>query len=188
MTTDRDHDLTRLRLAAALTHQLAPVALTLWVDGGSPVVAARDDRAHPDLSACALRAAVLEQHPWLLGVGDLTVDGVGVRHVGDGVVAVEQGDAQGRWWPTVLAEGAIAATVADAAAGALEDGLVDADLVGAAEVAAHVDRALGVTVVQLRTPPGTVVHDRRCDLLARALARACVVTELLEAAGSRSRT
>lgn len=61
----------------------------------------------------------------------------------------------------------------DATAGVLEDGLADPGIVAAAEVAAHVDPELGVTVVQLRLPPGPVVHDRCCDEVARAFSRLC---------------
>lgn len=189
-------DLTRLRLAAALTHQVPDLALTIWAHDGPSVVVSRQARHHPDLSACALRAMVrstmVTGRPpiglgWAFSVGDLSVDGIGVRHVGDGVVAVDHGDHQGRWWPTLLGTDSITTVVADGAAGALEEGLVDAELVAASELAAHVDTELGVTVVQLRSPSGPVPHDRRCDALARALARSCVVAELVEGVGSRSR-
>ena len=197
MTYDRPTDLVRLRLAAALTHQLRAVALTVWPAAGPSVVVARDSCHHPDLSACTLRNLVRaalqgETTPvglrWMFEVADLTVDGVGVRHLGDGVVSVEHGEAQGRWWPTLLDADRLTTVLGDAAAGVLEDGLADPGIVAAAEVAAHVDPELGVTVVQLRLPPGPVVHDRCCDEVARALSRACVISELLEGAGSGTRT
>jgi hypothetical protein len=197
MHSERTTDLVRLRLAAALTHLVPPLALTIWPVRGPSVVVSRLGRQQPDLSACTFRsmvAAALAGEPppvglpWLLEVDDLSVDGIGVRHVGDGVVALEHGTGQGRWWPTLLGAEALTSVVADAAVGVLEEELVPADVVAHTEVAAHVDAELDVTVVQLRTPPGSVVHERRCDSLARALARSCVVAELLTAAGSGSRT
>jgi hypothetical protein len=196
MRSERTTDLVRLRLAAALTHLVPPLALTIWPVRGPSVVVSRLGRQHPDLSACTFRsmvAAVMAGEappvglPWLLEVEDLSVDGIGVRHVGDGVVALEHGTGQGRWWPTLLDSDALTSVVADAAVGVLEEELVPAEVVARTEVAAHVDTELGVTVVQLRTPPGSVVHERRCDSLARALARSCVVAELLTGAGSGSR-
>lgn len=196
MHSERTTDLVRLRLAAALTHLVPPLALTIWPVRGPSVVVSRLGRQHPDLSACTLRTMVAAAMagepppvglPWLLEVEDLSVDGIGVRHVGDGVVALEHGTSQGRWWPTLLDAEALTSVVADAAVGVLEEELVPAEVVASTEVAAHVDTELGVTVVQLRTPPGSVVHERRCDSLARALARSCVVAELLTGAGSGSR-
>lgn len=197
MMDDRSTDLTRLRLAAALVHQLPEVSLTVWPADGPEVVVARQQRHHPDLSACALRnlvRAVQADEPspvglgWLFGVKDLTVDGIGVRHVGEGVVAVDHGERAGRWWPTLLDPEALTLAAADAAAAALEDQVALPEVVAAGEIAAHVDRELGVSVVQLRLPAGTVAHDRAGDELARRLARACVISELLESAGSGSRT
>jgi hypothetical protein len=184
MQTEPCPDLTRLRLAAALTHQLPAIALTIWPGDGPSVVVARDCRHQPDLSACALRrlvraAMVGEEVPlalrWLLDAEGLTVDGVGVRHVGDGVVAVGEGERPGRWWPTLLDTDALVAALSPAD-----------DLVEGAEVAAHVDAVLGVTLVELRTPPGSVGQERRADRLARSLARTCVISELLEATSSSS--
>ena len=197
MHRERTTDLVRLRLAAALAHQVPPLALTVWPAHGPSVVVARLVRHHPDLSACSFRSMVAASMagepahvglPWLPEVDDLSIDGIGVRHVGDGVVAVEHGEGQGRWWPTLLDAQTLTSVVAEAAVGVLEDELVEPDVVARAEVAAHVDRELGVTVVQLRTPSGAVVHERRCDSLARALSRSCVVAELLAGAGSGSRT
>lgn len=205
MRSERTTDLVRLRLAAALTHLVPPLTLTIWPVRGPSVVVSRLGRQHPDLSACTFRSMVAAAMagepppvglPWLLEVEDLSVDGIGVRHVGDGVVALEHGTdqvaghgtGQGRWWPTLLDADALTSVVADAAVGVLEEELVPAEVVARTEVAAHVDTELGVTVVQLRTPPGSVVHERRCDSLARALARSCVVAELLTGAGSGSRT
>ncbi len=208
MHSERTTDLVRLRLAAALTHLVPPLALTIWPLRGPSVVVSRLGRQHPDLSACTFRTMVAAAMagepppvglPWLLEVEDLSVDGIGVRHVGDGVVALEHGTeqgvghgaghgtGQGRWWPTLLDAEALTSVVADAAVGVLEAELVPTEVVASTEVAAHVDTELGVTVVQLRTPPGSVVHERRCDSLARALARSCVVAELLTGAGSGSR-
>lgn len=204
MRSERTTDLVRLRLAAALTHLVPPLTLTIWPVRGPSVVVSRLGRQQPDLSACTFRSMVAAAMagepppvglPWLLEVEDLSVDGIGVRHVGDGVVALEhgteqvtgQGTGQGRWWPTLLDAAALTSVVADAAVGVLEEELVPAEVVARTEVAAHVDTELGVTVVQLRTPPGSVVHERRCDSLARALARSCVVAELLTGAGSGSR-
>ena len=82
MTSDRPTDLVRLRLAAALTHQLRAVALTVWPAPGPSVVVARDRCHHPDLSACTLRDLVRaalqgETTPvglrWMFEVADLTV-------------------------------------------------------------------------------------------------------------------
>jgi hypothetical protein len=196
MDTERVLDLTRLRLAAAVAHQVPSVALTIWSTDGPTVVIARLERHHPDLSACAfrsmVRSAMQGQPPvglgWAFDVADLTIDGIGVRHVGDGVVAVERSDGQGRWWPTLLPVDMLTRVVADSAAAVLEEGLVDHQLVAASEVAAHVDTELGVTVVQLRTPTGPVPHDRRCDLLARSVARACVVAELIDGVDSSPST
>lgn len=185
MHTGRSTDHIRLRLAAALAHQVRHVAVTLWPADGPTVVVARLQRHHPDLSACTFRGMV--RSGWSMPLDDLTVDGIGVRHVGDGVVAVDHGDAQGRWWPTLLDASQLTTVLADAAAGALEAELVAPAVVATAEVAAHVDTELGVTLVQLRTQPGSVSHDRRCDGLARALARACVISELCEGVGSGSR-
>lgn len=196
-TPPTPHDLVRLRLAAALAHRVPEVALTLWCPDGPSVVVSRLDRHHPDLSACDFRAAVRSSMStgrppidtsWLGSGPDLSVDGIGVRHVGDGVVAVDHGDGRGRWWPTLLDPGVLTVVLGDAAAAALESEVVDPAVLAACEVAAHPDRELGVTVVQLRTPPGPVCHDRRCDALARVLSRTCVVAELLEGAGSGSRT
>lgn len=197
MCSDRSTDLTRLRLAAALTHQLPSVALTIWPVAGPSVVVARSASHRPDLTACALRSMVRTATEeastpaalqWLFDVTDLTVEGVGVRHVGDGVVAVDHGEHVGRWWPTLLGPDVLTTAVADAAAVALEDELVSPEVVAECDVAAHVDGELGVTVVQLRAPAGSIDHDRRCDALARALGRACVISELLVGAGSGSRT
>jgi hypothetical protein len=197
MHSEPTNDLVRLRLAAALAHLVPPVTLTIWPLQGPSVVVSRLGRQQPDLSACTFRSMVAAVSagerpplglPWLFEVDDLSVDGIGVRHVGDGVVAVEQCESQGRWWPTLLDAEALTSVVADAAVGVLEDELVEPDVVARTEVAAHVDVELGVTVVQLRTPPGPVVHERRCDSLARALSRSCVVAELLTGAGSGSRT
>ena len=182
-------ELASLRLAAALTHQLPPVALTVWVEWGPAVVVSRDPRHHPDLSACELRALVvstmrgLRPAPELdrvLHAVDLTVEGIGVRHVGDGVVACEHGVAPGRWWPTMLGPDVVTTVLGEAAVSLLEDGAMPPSLVARAEAAAHVDVDLGVTVVQLRSPTGTVAEDRATDDLARALSRACVVAELLQ--------
>jgi hypothetical protein len=180
-------ELVQLRLAAALTHQLSTVALTVWSSDGPSFVVSRDRRHHPDLSACALRDMVRgamtgtgsrSVPEWLHDVADLTVDGLGVRHVGDGVVAVEHGELSGRWWPTLLDADQLATVLGGTGEG----------MPGSAEVAAHVDRELAVTVVRLRLPSGSAAHDRRCDEAARALSRACVISELLEGAGSGSRT
>jgi hypothetical protein len=197
MRSDRTTDLTRLRLAAALVHQLPAASLTIWPVDGPSVVVSRSTREHPDLSACTLRAMVRTASDgvatpaalrWLFDIADLSVDGVGVRHVGDGVVAVDHSEHLGRWWPTTLDAEALTPVVAAAAAGALESRIVGSEVVAASEVAAHVDRELGVTVVQLRTPPGPIDHDRRCDELARALSQACVISELLLGAGVGSRS
>lgn len=184
-------ELVQLRLAAALTHQLPTVALTVWSSDGPSFVVSRDRRHHPDLSACALREMVRgamtgtgsrSVPEWLHDVADLTVDGLGVRHVGDGVVAVEHGELSGRWWPTLLDAEQLATVFRDLLAGTAEG------MPGPAEVAAHVDRELAVTVVRLRLPSGSAAHDRCCDDAARALSRACVISELVEGAGSGSRT
>jgi hypothetical protein len=188
-------DLVRLRLAAALTHQLPALALTLWASDGAAIVVSRDAANHPDLSACELRAVVaatrrgLRPPPVLRQAlecaTDLSVEGIGVRHVGDGVVAAERGvpeggrGAAGRWWPTLLGPDEVTAVLAEAAVAVLESDLVPARLVATAEVSAHVDPELGVTVVELRSQSDNVADERRSDELARALARACVVAELL---------
>ena len=192
----------RLRLAAALTHQLPAVALTLWASDGTSIVVSRDAANHPDLSACELRAVLaatrrgLRPPPVLRQVlecsTDLSVEGIGVRHVGDGVVAAERGVPErhrggaGRWWPTLLGPDEVAAVVAEAAVAVLESDVVPARLVAAAEVSAHVDQELGVTVVELRSPGDDVADERRSDELARALGRACVVAELLAAVDDTS--
>lgn len=190
-------DLCRLRLAAALTHQLPAVALTLWGTDGATMVVSRDASVHPDLSACEFRAVVaatrrgLRPPPALARVlecaADLSVEGIGVRHVGDGVVAAERGVPDGarhgaaRWWPTLLRPEEVTAVLADAAVAVLESDVVPARMVAAAEVSAHVDAELGVTVVELRSRSDNVADERRSDELARALGRACVVAELLDA-------
>jgi hypothetical protein len=182
------HRLGSLRLAAALTHQLPPVALTVWAATGPALVVSRDARQHPDLSACELRslvaAAVRGLRPppelsWVLEAVDLTVEGIGVRHVGDGVVAAEHDAASGRWWPTLLGPDAVVTVLGEAAMSLLEDDTLAPSLIARAEASAHVDTELGVTVVQLRAPTGSVAEDRATDELARALSRACVVGELL---------
>lgn len=183
MRTDTP-DLTRLRLAAALTHHLPAVALTIWPSNGPSVVVARECRHHPDLSACALRRLVHAANAgqdvplalrWVLDAADLTVDGVGVRHVGDGVVAVKHGDRLGRWWPTLLDPEALVTACSGGS-----------DLVDGVRLAAYLDMVLGVTLVELQLPPGTVEQERRGDRLARELARSCVISELLEATSSSS--
>jgi hypothetical protein len=195
-------DLCRLRLAAALTHQLPAVALTLWAADGAAVVVSRDATVHPDLSACEFRALVaatrrgLRPSPPLArlleGTTDLSVEGIGVRHVGDGVVAADHGardgdrHGAGRWWPTLLGPEDVPAVLADAAVALLERDVVPARMVAAAEVSAHVDPELGVTVVELRSPTDNVADERRTDEMARALGRACVVAELLASVDTTS--
>ncbi len=191
--------LDRLRLAAAAAHQIPNVSMTLWPVDGPSVVVSRLPEHQPDLSPCTLRAlvmAVLAGDPapvglrWMFDLADITVGGSIVRHLGDGVVHLDGGDSEctGRWWPTFIDSHSIAAVLADSAAEALEDGMVGTDTVGTAGVSAHVDTALEVTVVQLRTRPGDPEHERRCDTFARSMARSCVIAELLHSAGSGSTT
>jgi hypothetical protein len=92
----------------------------------------------------------------------------------------------GRWWPTLLGPEEVAAVVADATVAVLESDVVPARVVAVAEVSAHVDADLGVTVVELRSPTDNVADERRSDELARALSRACVVAELLASIGGTS--
>ncbi len=200
------HSLDRLRLAAASAHQVPYASMTLWPVDGPSVVVSRLPEHQPDLSPCTLRAlvvAVLAGDPvpvglrWMFDLADITVGGTSVRHIGDGVVHVqpdgelaagrERGagaEAVGRWWPTLIDPHSIATVMADAAADALELGLVGSEVVAAADVSAHADPALDVTVVHLRTPPGG--DERACDSLARSMARSCVIAELLLSAGSGS--
>ena len=196
------HSLDRLRLAAASAHQVPGASMTLWPEDGPSVVVSRFPENQPDLSPCTLRAlvvAVLAGDPvpvglrWMFDLADITVGGSSVCHIGDGVVRVggrgtqgAGGDGAGRWWPTLIDPHSIAAVMADAAAEALERGLVGTDVVAAADVSAHADTSLDVTVVHLRTLPGGVEHERRCDALARSMARSCAIAELLHSAGSGS--
>lgn len=189
--------LERLRLAAAAAHRIPGISLTIWPVDGPSVVVSRLVEHQPDLSPCTLRelvVAVLGGEPvpvglrWMFDPADLMVDGASVRHLGDGVVHLDGVDAdeRGRWWPTLIDGGSVAAVLADSAVDVIEEGLVEPHLVAAADISAHVDSALGVTVLHLRTPTGSEDDERRCDQMARAMARSCAIAELLVGAGSDS--
>lgn len=190
-------DLARLRLATAAAHRFPLTSMTLVPVDGPSVVVSRLPEHQPDMSPCTLRAlvlAVMAGDPvpvalrWMFDVSDVRFGGSGVLHVGDGVVRVD-GDANevsGRWWPTLMDVDLIPVVLAECAADALEDGIVGHEVISDADVNAHVDSALGVAVIHLRTGSGSDQHERRCDTLARSMARSCVIAELLHSAGSGS--
>ncbi len=178
----------QLRLAAALTHHLPQVALTVWPRRGPAMVVSRDARNHPDLGACEFRRLVIgaaQGEPlapglsWLLDVEDFTVEGIGVRHVGDGVVAIDGSPERRWWWPSLLRPEQLPTVLGDAAIDQLESGAAPASLVSASSVAAHADVELGAAVIALEATGSSSVEERRGDGLARSLSRACMVAELL---------
>lgn len=187
----------RLRLAAALTHRVGPVALTLWPRTGPQVVISADVANHPDLSACEFRNLVLDAHngvgcapggaapagalSWLFDLEDLTVEGVGVRPVGDGVIGVERDEARW-WWATTLDAHRLPLVLGDAAADLVERGEAPPEVIAAADVEVSVDIELGVSVASVGLPANTARGVRLGDEVARGLSRACLVEELLDAA------
>lgn len=165
----------RLRLAAALAHQVDQVAVTLWRGGGPAVVVARCRSHLPDLSPCDFRSLVLSGTGGLLPADEVTVEGQGVLHVGDGVVSL----GGGRWcWATLLDGDAVVTTLGAAAADLVDRYRAPVEQ---AEVRATVDADLGATVVGVTLPPD--VDRRHAEGFLRALARACTVDELLQPGG-----
>ena len=121
-------------LAAALTHRLPQIALTVWPRRGPAMVVSRDARNHPDISACEFRRLAIDAGSgapipagisWLVDVEGFTVEGIGARHVGDGVVALDgpghdPSDGARWWWPTLVPADDLPTVLGDAAIDLLE--------------------------------------------------------------------